>query len=364
MKSLAVKALALVTIIAIGTASCKKQSAAEKLNPDGKAAVVALAENQDGQILKKLFQSAAPKTQFFTIQNRERVTITTTSGSKYTFPALALRRKDGSIPTGVITVAIREVLTPRDFVLSDRPTAAQGDYLLSYGEFFVRATEAGADLVLAQPVAVQAAVKQDTRPPGKVPMWDGDTTIDITTSGYNQFNQPTSVTTPVTYGKGVDWNAAADVATLNTSTNTLDFQLGNLLTWRNCDAFNGLPGPKTTVLGYFNIYNDGTYASAPDQPSLLFFKPTNITSVVKFSTQILNAPAGFKGFLSYQNTIPIGQQGTFLAITVLNGQYYAELKPVTIGAPSGGNNYVGINFNLVPVSASQVLTLINNLNSL
>jgi len=364
MKSLAVQALALATTIAIGTASCKKQSAAEKLTPDGKTAAVALAENQDGQVLKRLFQSAAPKTEFFTITNREKVTVTTKNGSKYNFPALALRRKDGSIPTGPISVAIRELRTPSDFVLSDKPTARQGDYLLSYGEYFVRATEAGADLVLAAPVAVQAAVKQDTRPPGKVPMWDGDTTIDITTNGYNELNQPTSVTTSVTYGKGVDWNPAADVATFNASTNTLDFQLGNLITWRNCDAFNGISGPKTTVLGYFNIYNDGTYASAPDQPSLLFFKPTNITSVVKFSTQILNAPAGFKGFLSYQATIPIGQQGTFLAITVLNGLYYAELKPVTISAPTGGNNYIGINFNLQPLTAAQVIALVNSLNTL
>jgi hypothetical protein len=363
MNSLAVRALALVTTFAVATAACNKQSSVEKLRPDTEA-VTALDVNPDGQILRKLFQSAGPKTQFFTIQNRERITISTQGGNKYTFPALALRRKDGTIPTGPISVAIREVNSPRDFVLADKPTAAAGNYLISYGEYFIRATEAGADLVLAAPVAVQTVVKDQTRPPGQIPMWDGDTTINVTTTGWNQLNQPTSVTTPVTYGTGVNWVAAPDVATYNPSTNTVDFQIANLVTWRNCDAFNGLPGPKTTVLGYFNIYNDGTSSSAPDQPSLLFFKPTNINSIVKFSTQILNAPAGFKGFLSYQAVIPIGQQGTFLAITVLNGQYYAELKPVTIPAPAGGNNYVPVSFNLQPVTAAQVITLVTNLNSL
>jgi hypothetical protein len=364
MKSLSVRALALVITIAIGTASCKKQSATEKLKPESAIAVAPLAVNKDAQLLAALFKSAAPKTQFFTVQSREKVTLTTQNGTRYNIPGGAFRRKDGSVPTGPVSVAIRESLTPRDFVLTDKPTANAGEYLISYGEFFVRATEAGADLKLAAPIAVQVPVRDNARPQGKVPMWDGDTTVIVTTNGHNYQNQPVSISTPVNMAPGVDWSQAPTYALFNSTTGTLDFDLYELIRWTNCDAFSGVSGPKTTVLGYFDIFNNATPSSSPEQPSMLFFKPKNINSIVKFSTLILTPPAGFEGFLSYQNTIPIGQDGTFLAITALSGQFYAELKSVTVPAPGVGTNYVPVNFNLQPVSGAQLLTLISDLNNL
>lgn len=359
MKSL-VSALALVTTIAV--VSCNKQSTQEKLNPSGIAAAAA-QENPDAKRLAALFQSAGPRTQFYTVPPREGTTIGTQNGSKYTIPSGAFRRKDGSVPTGPVTVAIREVLSPKDFVFSNRPTATNGNYLLSYGEFFIRATEAGADLTLAAPIAVQTPVRTQLRPQEKVPMWNGDTSAYYILNGYNQFNQATTVTQPASQDPGINWNPAPDYALFNSTTNTLDFSISQLLQWRNCDVFSGTTGPKTTVLGYFNVFNDDTPNSSPEQPSMLFFKPKTINSVVKFFNLILNAPPGFKGFLSYQAVIPVGQQGTFLAITSLNGQFYAELKDVTIAAPASGTNYTPVSFNLVPVSATDLVALVNELNN-
>lgn len=360
MKAL-VRALALVTTIAV--VSCNKQSTVEKLNPEGSIAAAEAQPNRDAQLLAQLFASAGPKTQFFTVQGKEKVTLTTSNGNKYNIPAGALRRKDGTAPTGPISVAIREVLSPKDFVFSNRPTAASGAYLLSYGEYFVRATEAGADLVLAAPIAVQTVVRTQVRPQEKVPMWDGDTTVYFTINGYNQLNQPTSVTQPASQDPGINWTQAPDYALFNATTGTLDFQLSQLLQWRNCDVFSSSTGPKTTVLGYFDVYNNDTPNSSPEQPSMLFFKPRNINSVVKFFNIILNAPAGFKGFLSYQTIIPVGQQGTFLAITALNGQFYAQLLDATIAAPASGTNYTPVSFNLQPVTASQLVSMIADLNN-
>ncbi|MBW8683193.1 hypothetical protein [Chitinophaga rhizophila] len=361
MRSLSVRALALVTTIAV--VSCNKQSAVEKLNPDGNAVAATAEPSRDARLLADLFKSAAPKTSFFTVSAKQPGTLSTPNGTRYTIPPGALRRKDGSVPTGPVSVAIREVYSPKDFVLTNRPTATNGQYLLSYGEFFVRATEGGADLTLAAPIAVQAPVRAQVRPQEKVPMWDGDTSVYFTVNGHNQFNQPTSVIQPASQDPGINWNAAPDFALFNPGTGTLDFQLSQLIQWRNCDVFSGTTGPKTTVLGYFNIYNDDTPSSSPEQPSMLFFKPKTINSVVKFFNIILNAPNGFKGFLSYQNVIPVGQQGSFLAITALGGQFYAELKDVTIAPPASGTNYTPVSFNLQPVTGAQLLTLIADLNN-
>jgi hypothetical protein len=362
MRALSVKALALVIAIAIGSASCKKQSAGEKLKPTGTAAVAALEPSKDAKLLADLFKTAAPRSQFFTIQSKDRSTITTQNGTRYLIPALAFRRKDGSLPTGPVSVTIKEVMSAKDFVLSDRPTANAGDYLVSYGEFFVRATEAGADLKLVTPITVQVVPKTDNRPQ-RVPMWEGDTVVFVTVNGYDYQNQAVTVTQPVAQNPGVDWTQSSGYALFNSTTGTLDFQLSDLLTWRNCDAFNSAGGPRTTVLGYFNVFNDDTPDSSPEQPSMLFFKPKNINSVIKFFTLILNAPAGYKGFLSYQDIVPIGQEGTFLAITALNGQFYAELKDVVIGAPAPGTNYHPVNFDLQPVSGADVLAMIAELNN-
>lgn len=363
MKSLSVKVLALLITIAAVFTACKKQSAEERLKLNNNTAAVPLAPSKDALLLADLFKKDAPKTQFFTVQSRENSTIKTQNGNSYIIPAGAFRRKDGSLPTGLVTVAIREVRTPKDFVLADRPTATAGDYLVSYGEYFVSATEAGADLTLASPITVKVVPVGEFRPQGPVPMWDGDTSVFVAIDGYDYQNQPIRVAQPVSQNPGIDWTQAPNFALFNSTTGTLDFQLTDLLTWSNCDAFNTVGGPRTTVLGYFNIFNDDTPNSSPEQPSLLFFKPRNINSVVKFYNLILDAPAGFKGFLSYQNIVPIGQEGTFLAITALNGQFYAELKDVVIDAPVAGTNYSPVAFDLQPVSGSDLLALIAELNN-
>lgn len=362
MKALSAKAFALLITIAAVFTACKKQSAEQKLKLN-KSTAVAPAPSKDALLLADLFKKEAPQTQFFTVQSRENSTITTRNGSKYIIPAGAFRRRDGSLPAGLVTVAIREVLTPKDFVLADKPTANAGDYLLSFGEYFVRATEAGADLTLATPITVRVVPRGEYRPGNGVPMWDGDTSVLQTFDGFDYRNQPITVAQAVSENPGVDWSQTPNYALFNPSTGTLDFQLTDLLTWSNCDAFNTVSGPRTTVLGYFNVFNNETPGSSPEQPSMLFFKPRNINSVIKFYNLILDAPDGFKGFLSYQNVVPVGQEGTFLAITALNGQFYAELKDVVIDAPASGTNYSPVSFDLQPVSGSDLLAMIAELNN-
>jgi hypothetical protein len=363
MKTLSVKAFALFATVAIVFAACNKQSAPEKLKASGTTAAVNDFVSKDGLLLAELFTKEAPQSEFFTIQPRqEGNVIGTKSGTKYNIRPLAFTRPDGSYATGPVTVTIKEIFTPKDFVLANRPTATRGEYLTSFGEFFVRATENGVDLRLNAPIVVQVAAPRNVDF-GKIPLWEGDTTATATLSGFGHQNQPVSVTIPVAENPGVDWSQLPTFALFNSTTGTLDFELTDLLRWTNCDILNSGTGPKTTVLGYFNIYNNETQSTLGEQPSQLFFKPRNINSVVKFYNLILAAPAGFEGFLSYQNIVAVGQQGTFLAITALNGQFYAELRDVTIGAPAAGTNYFPVHFNLQPVSGATLLALIAELNN-
>lgn len=146
--------------------------------------------------------------------------------------------------------------------------------------------------------------------------------------------------------------------------NTIDFKLDSLFKWRNCDVLYGATSTKTTVMGYlgkaFNSDTKDNYMG--EDPSMLYFKPKGINSIVKLYNIILDAPEAFQGFHSYQNSIPVGMEGTFLAMSSKKGKFYAETKTVTIANP-GSATYVPISFNLQEVSSNQLLSLINDMKS-
>lgn len=340
-----------------------EQDPASALN--SKAAPV--ANDRDGLILHEFLKSQGPKFEYYDIKAEGDV-IKTKDGAVFTFPQNSLILPSGAPASGIATIAIKRISRPSDMVLDSKPTTTTtGAPLISYGEFFIGATQGSQQLRLRPGNSVTATV------PGikidnvrQIPMWDGDTSVLAVYKGYNYRNQIDSVIAPFSANRGVEWRANGNVAAVNPTTQTATFRIDTLFRWANCDALMGTPGPKTTVLGYFsNFYNGATDNSFGGlEPTMLFFKPANLNTVIKFSTPILIAPAGFKGFLSYQNSIPIGQAGTFLAVSALNGNFYAELRSVTIPAPPAGQNYVSFSFVLQPVSASQLLTLITNLNSL
>lgn len=367
MKSLSVKALVLMATVALGFASCKKQSDDQKLKaPETTAAADFVSK--DGALLAELFRKVGPQSEFFTVQAEGQTRLVTKKKVTYTIPSLAFVKPDGSTATGVISLSIKEIFEPKDFVFADKQTASGANILQSFGEFFVRATQGTTELKLRPGVTIGVQAPAVGRPAGqeKLPLWDGDTSATTTLNGYNQFNQPVSVSVPVAVAPGIDWSQLPTYALFNSTTGTVDFQLSELLRWTNCDVLYSTPNPKTTVLGYFsNYFNDETQQSLSEQPSLLYFKPQGINSVVKLYNLILGAPAGYKGFLSYQAAVSIGQKGSFLAITALNGKFYAQLLPnVTVAAPAAGTNYSPIKFTLVEVSATDLVNLITTLNTL
>jgi hypothetical protein len=195
-----------------------------------------------------------------------------------------------------------------------------------------------------------------------IPIWDGDTTITQTSEGYNHENQLKTVSTTVTVPKGMEWTELANQSGYSAG-NVSYFNLDSLGEWRNVDALYA-SGPKTTVLGYFgDKFNEATATNYVGQsPSMLFFKTKNTNTLVKLYNVIFQPAAGKEGLMSYQNLMPIGQEGTFLAITTKNGKFYAEMRDATISSPAAGKNYVGYTFNFTEVSETQLLNLINQMN--
>lgn len=366
MKTISLKTITCLVAAAMIISSCRKNNSQE----------VAPEKGLDGKMLSELLGSHAPKFEHFSIDATNGGVITTTKGTKFTIPANVFMTAGGAPVTGAVDISIREMREVSDMILSDKPTVtANGQLLVSFGEFFVRAVQNNQDLSLrpkndtGRGIRVQVPAKPaDNVANGvkEVPMWSGDTTVTFTQYGFNYINQPVTITTQQTLSKGVLWNQIQNsYALFNSANGTMDFRLDSLLTWVNCDGLAALPNPKTTVMAYFtNYFNPETSASyGGEQPSMLFFKPKNFNTLVKFYNVILTPPAGKEGFHSYQTSIPVGLEGTFLAISAVGGQFYAEQKTTTIGTPAAGDDYTTVSFNLQPVDAAGLLSLITGMNS-
>lgn len=317
---------------------------------------------------KRFFEANAPKYEGFTVNASTGGVITTSKGTRITFPANAFKDENGQIVTGNVSVEVKDILSASDMVLGNRPTTADGAMLLSFGELTVKATQNGKALqlrndssVVRVPLAPNHAAGQQLR---EIPMWRGDSVAYFTQTGHDHENMTATYTQPTYVARGINWIQNGQFA-MNNMNGTSSFRLDSLAVWRNCDALMMDPRPKTTVLGYFtNHWNPETNASYLGfEPSMLFFKVKQENTVVKLYNKIITNVPGKEGLLSYQNSFPIGMEGTFLAITFKGDKIYAEMKDVTIGAPAAGKTYFPVSFVLSEVTEAQLLSLIQQLNT-
>ncbi|PSL46362.1 hypothetical protein CLV51_103340 [Chitinophaga niastensis] len=368
MKLISIGNVCAITALAFFCA-CTRQMKEELNTPKEKtlaAAVSAAGPSKDGILLRELLNSQGPVFENFIIDATQGGEFSTQDGSNYALSPNSLQNPDGTITTGPVNISVKEIHTVSNMIMADKQTnTSNAEPLVSYGEFFVRATQGAQDVSLRKDSAIQVKVKAGQVNVKEVPMWNGDSAVAASFTGTGYINQPVTVTQLVSANKGVDWTQSGAFALFNSTTGTLNFRLDSLIKWVNCDRLGSNPNPKTTVLGYFtNFYNTATNTSyTGEEPSMLFFKPKAQNTLIKFYNTIFTPPAGFAGFLSYQNSIPIGMQGTFLAITSLNGAFYAEQKTVTIAAPLPGQNYTTVSFNLQPVSGPALVALIVSMNS-
>ncbi|MCF3110731.1 hypothetical protein LL912_18250 [Niabella sp. CC-SYL272] len=324
---------------------------------------------KDVEKMVRFFKDHEPAVEKFTVDAAAGSTIILQNGTKITFGPNAFIKPGGAVVTGNVNISARVFIKASEMILGDKPTlTSDGKILETFGEAMVTAEQNGQQLALnpqQKPPGVVApvGVANANGANRDIAMWDGDTTVYNETSGYNHENVLTTITESYTIKKGMQWTQIPGSFGMANAATTY-FPLDNLGDWRNCDALYGIAAPKTTVLGYFgdkfNIKTGNNYSG--QDPTELFFKVAGVNTIVKLYNPIFHPIAGKEGLLSYQNSIPIGANGTFLAMSTINGKFYAEMRDVTI-APDAGKNYMGISFNLQEVSETQLLQLIQQMNT-
>src|SRR5258708_19580566 len=160
-----------------------------------------------------------------------------------------------------------------------RGLRSEGRMLVSYGEFFVKATQNNQDLLVKKDSAVKVQIPAKPVNGQEIPMWGGDSAATFTLSGYDYLNTAVTIAVQAPVRRGIAWNQiTTSYAFFNSSNGTLDFKLDSLVKWRNCAAIlSTTSDPKTTVLPYFtppfNTQTPTDYSG--DQPTALYFKPHN-----------------------------------------------------------------------------------------
>ncbi|MBC7391144.1 MAG: hypothetical protein H7329_18200 [Opitutaceae bacterium] len=376
---------AFIGILAL-SAGCKKKTDID-FRPETSNAVT---NNSKGS-LGAFFKNAALKPEVFQVNATTGGKFTSSKGITYTIDPGIFVKPNGQTAEGIVDVAVSEITKPSEMIMNDMPTNAiitpqdsarqdsinnpkiqeKGGMLNSFGEIKVEAKQNNEQLELKADAEVKVQIPQTAVPEPIVPTelvktW---TTRPVPTAGQigHDFNNQVVFGATTMYESCFIWlEMPKPCIYLVNESNVpcLYMEVPRLNVYFNSDVLVEAPR-QTTVLGYFtNVFNESETIENLDgkQSNMLFFKKKGDNAVYKLYNNILNAPEGKKGLLSYQNTMGIGMEGTFIALVNKDGKFYAEKKDATIGEPAAGKNFVGINFTLNEVTESQMLDLIKSVD--
>jgi hypothetical protein len=188
-------------------------------------------------------------------------------------------------------------------ILTGMMPISNGNYLVSGGELFIKASQNGQLLNLSSQNLIQVKVPAGSNPSLQMSEFYADTLTVVDTAGWTPTNQPIQV--------------------INDSINPISYYVFTLdyLNWVNCDHFYLMPNPKTAITinvnPLFNQDNCKVYISFDGKNAAdnLFWNGTNNNMTTFYCRPIAHG-------------VPV----TFLAIGHLNNKYYYAMKSITVNS--------------------------------
>lgn len=235
------------------------------------------------------------------------ITLTSAKGVVITLNGNALT-KNGNPVTGPIDITYIELFDKGNMLITNKPTMgimADGNrsLLKSGGEFFIKASQGGVDLVSTGAIQLQVPANLTGGIDNAMTLWKGE--IDT--------------------NDNLAWREVKDAAGgkggVGTQGNTYYVTFGNF-GWTNVDKFYSDPRPKTTILadapdGYDNT-NSAIYLSYDGEGTNALAKLDTYTAAGLFS--------------EHYGQIPIGLACHVIFVTEDNGNWRYAIKAVTVAA--------------------------------
>jgi hypothetical protein len=315
--------LALATIL---FASCTNNEDPTPIPPSG----AAYKGIQEGG-LKKNTQN------FSTTAGAGLITLTSKKGVVITLNGSALT-KNGNPVTGAIDITFVELFDKGNMLISNKPTMGvmpngKKSLLKSGGEFFIKATQGGVDLVSTGVIQLQVPANLTGTMDTGMLFWAGDTTDPENLAWIQPINP--------TVAGGLKKDGFVEFGK-----NSYSVRFGNF-GWTNVDKFYSDPRPKTTILvavptGYDNT-NSAIYLS---------YDGEGLNALAKLDTY---NPTTLQ-FTEHYGQIPIGLACHVIFATEDNGNWRYAIKAVTVAA---GDVYTFTLGETTLVTEAQLVAAIN-----
>lgn len=251
-------------------------------------------------------------TQNFTLTDENGITtLTSSKGVEIKINGSCLT-KNGNPVTGIVDIKYMEVFDGGTMLATDKTTMGQQPdgsmgLIISGGEFFIEAKQAGVALAITCPMQLKIPANLTGGIENGMLLWNGaidaDGNLDWKRKDQNPAGQGGI------FGEGTGANAAY-YATL------ADFG------WTNVDKFYSDPRPKTTILASaptgYNFENSAIYLHYDGEGNAL----------AKLDT----FNAGTQQFSEHYGQIPIGLTCHMIFVTEDNGNWRYAIKAATISA--------------------------------
>jgi hypothetical protein len=278
----------------------------------------------EGKTLEGFFEENRVQDQIFTMNADSGSTFITSNYIYMGIDVSPFLNSNNDTVTGNVTIRLKEIMTKGDMILSGIFSVSGGKPLVSGGEFYIEATQNGEQLHLSRPDAIYLFI----------PITDS-----IPVNDYRGFYEPALTS-------NTDWGTPSDTIsadfTIGGSSGSYTFGI-DTLNWINCDYFYSFTGAATAVKA--NLTGMHTEANTK---VFLTFNDYNSACMLYRETGSLYSPGS-------EYELPVGLNVTFVAISLINGQYYSAFQSTSI---SSGHIE---NLNLTPTTLDLFKIQVGNL---
>ncbi len=301
--------LAIGMMVALCLGSCNKKE------------VVPPPSNETFSSLSDYFNSRQVGSETFTLVAQNGATFTTAKGSKITIPPFAFSHANGTLVTGTVTIKVKEIFSNAEMINSRIFPISNGNVLNSGGEFYIKATQNGIPLRVADGVFIEMDIPAQAEDPGMLLFFAGPN------EELDSVNWQIAPQDSLSMGSGFVFNSTDGTYECNLDS----------LGWGNIDCFN-------PSVNYFNCEFQLTGVSG------LNGNNTNGFAVFKNQNAVWPVGADYWGSIS-NNVITESHLAdvplNLLVISVVNGQLYYGVLDIT---PSANQSYT-IQMNATTSSA-------------
>ncbi len=304
MKKIIISSLSITILILIVLACSKDRSILLPKDTQPPAEEVKPVEKTikdytfDGKDAQAFLDKIANKSETKTIKSQSDLPFIAKNGTKIWIYPNDLRFSDGTKASYPFDLEVLELLTPKDMILSQKPTVAQGRLLTTGGELFIKATKNGKELSLDffNNTSIEIPAKSTEQ---EMSIFYGTTTSDGFIDWYIQKERPQNP-------GGQSGVITREDSLRNRSYVIFPMEIG----WINCDKFYNFTGTKT------KMKLTSAYPELKNIQTFLFFK--DIKSVM-----------GVYGDTSGE--IPVGQLVKVISVAVTKDeQIFSFIKDIVI----------------------------------